>query len=150
MNKNDTLKAEFPSLSANEGFARSCVACFLARLDPTLDELNDVKTAVSEAVTNCIVHAYPGSVGPVVLRCRILSDSEAEISVKDHGVGIEDLDRAMEPLYTTGDPAERAGMGFSIMESFSDKLRVRSTPGKGTTVVLRKRFRGRQPYERHR
>ena len=91
MNKNDTLKAEFPSLSANEGFARSCVACFLARLDPTLDELNDVKTAVSEAVTNCIVHAYPGSVGPVVLRCRVLSENEAEISVKDHGVGIEDL-----------------------------------------------------------
>ncbi len=150
MKKIDYLKAEFPSLSANEGFARSCAACFLARLDPTLDELNDVKTAVSEAVTNCIVHAYPGAVGPVLLRCRIVGENEAEITVKDKGVGIADVARAMEPLYTSGDPAERAGMGFSIMESFTDRLTVRSRPGKGTAVTLRKRFRGRQPYERNR
>ncbi len=150
MKKNDYLKAEFPSLSVNEGFARSCAACFLARLDPTLDELNDVKTAVSEAVTNCIVHAYPGTVGPILLRCRLVGENEAEITVKDKGVGIEDVAKAREPLYTSGDPAERAGMGFTIMESFSDKLTVRSRAGKGTSVTLRKRFRGRQSYDRRR
>jgi stage II sporulation protein AB (anti-sigma F factor) len=102
-----------------------------------------VKTAVSEAVTNCIVHAYPGAVGPVLLRCRIVGENEAEITVKDKGVGIADVARAMEPLYTSGDPAERAGMGFSIMESFMDSVHILSRPGKGTLVRMRKKLSGR-------
>ena len=130
---------EFPSRSANEGFARTAAACFVAQLDPTLDEVNDVKTAVSEAVTNAIVHAYPQTLGKITLRLRLFGDQTVEILVKDNGVGIEDVDRAREPLYTTGNE-ERSGMGFTIMESFMDRVRVRSTPGKGTTVVLSKQI----------
>ena len=129
----------FLSRSANEGFARTAAACFAAQLDPTLDEVNDVRTAVSEAVTNCIVHAYPDRLGPVTLRLRIYPDNTLEIQVKDKGVGIPDVERARQPMFTTGG-SERSGMGFTIMESFMDGVKVRSTPGKGTVVTLRRRL----------
>jgi stage II sporulation protein AB (anti-sigma F factor) len=128
---------EFPSRSANEGFARTAAACFAAQLDPTLDEVNDIKTAVSEAVTNAIVHAYPDTLGKVVLKLRILPGQALEISVRDWGVGIEDVEQARTPLFTTGSD-ERSGMGFTIMESFMDTVKVRSKPGKGTTVIMRR------------
>ena len=130
---------EFPSRSANEGFARTVAACFAAQLDPTLEEVNDVKTAVSEAVTNAIVHAYPDKLGKVVLKLRIKEDHALEIVVKDWGVGIEDVAQARTPLFTTGSE-ERSGMGFTIMESFMDTLKVRSTPGKGTTVTMSRKI----------
>ena len=129
----------FPSRSANEGFARSAAASFAAQLDPTLDELGDVKTAVSEAVTNAIVHAYPDALGKVELKLRLYPENEFEVVVRDWGVGIENIDQARAPLFTTGSE-ERAGMGFTIMESFMDTVKVRSRPGKGTTVTMRKRF----------
>ena len=126
---------EFPSRSSNEGFARVAVACFAAQMDPTLNELEDIKTAVSEAVTNAIVHAYPDAIGKVAVRARICPGNVLELTVKDHGRGIADVEKAREPLYTTGGE-ERSGMGFTIMESFMDKLTVRSTPGEGTSVVM--------------
>lgn len=131
------IKLDFPSRSVNEGFARAAAAAFAAQLDPTLDELGDIKTAVSEAVTNCIVHAYPDSIGKISMRMRILEDGVLEICVKDSGVGIPDVDKAREPLFTTGGE-ERSGMGFTIMESFMDRLTVRSKPGKGTSVTMRR------------
>ena len=134
---------EFPSKSTNEGFARSAVACFASQMDPTLEELGDIRTAVSEAVTNCIVHAYPDEFGIITLRCRILKDNVLDIVIKDKGVGIADLDQARRPAFTTGG-ADRSGMGFTIMESFMDGLTVRSKPGRGTTVVLRKALQARQ------
>ena len=130
---------EFPSRSANEGFARTAAACFAAQLDPTLEEVNDIKTAVSEAVTNAIVHAYPDTLGKVSVRLRIKEGHVLEIVVKDWGVGIADVDQARTPLFTTGSE-ERSGMGFTIMESFMDTLKVRSTPGKGTTVTMARRI----------
>ena len=130
---------EFPSRSTNEAFARSAVACFAAQMDPTLEELGDIRTAVSEAVTNCIVHAYPDKLGTITLRCRILKDNVLDIVIKDKGVGIPDVEQARRPSFTTGG-AERSGMGFTIMESFMDTLRVRSAPQKGTTVTMRKRI----------
>ena len=129
----------FLSRSANEGFARTAAACFAAQLDPTLDEIGDVKTAVSEAVTNAIVHAYPEELGKISLRLRLFPDRTLEIMVRDWGVGIPDVDKARVPLYTTGNE-ERSGMGFTIMESFMDNLKVRSRQAKGTTLVMRKRF----------
>ena len=126
---------DFPSKSTNEAFARSAVACFAAQLDPTLGELGDIRTAVSEAVTNCIVHAYPDKLGNITLRCRILKDNVLDIVIKDRGVGIADIEQAKRPTFTTGG-ADRSGMGFTIMGSFMDKLKVRSTPGKGTTVTM--------------
>ena len=126
---------DFPSQSRNESFARSAAACFAAQLDPTLEEVNDIKTAVSEAVTNAIVHAYPDVLGKIVLKLRIREDHALEIIVKDWGVGIADVDQARTPLFTTGSE-ERSGMGFTIMESFTDSLKVRSSPGKGTTVTM--------------
>ena len=129
----------FPSRSANESFARSAAAAFAAQLDPTLDELGDVKTAVSEAVTNAIVHAYPDTLGKVELKLRLYPGNELELIVRDWGVGISDVDQARTPLFTTGSE-ERAGMGFTIMESFMDELKVRSTPGKGTTVTMRRQI----------
>jgi len=135
----NVVKVEFPSRSANEAFARSCAACFAAQLDPTLEELGDLKTAVSEAVTNAVVHAYPYEIGKILLKMRILEGNVLEITVKDWGCGIPDIGQAMEPLFTTGGE-DRSGMGFSIMECFTDKLRVRSSPGKGTTVVMRKKI----------
>ena len=137
MKAENDIKFEFPSRSVNEGFARAAAAAFAAQLDPTLDELGDIKTAVSEAVTNCIVHAYPDSIGRVTMRLRIIDGGTLEISVKDTGRGIEDVARAREPLFTTGGE-ERSGMGFTIMESFMDKLSVRSKPGRGTTVTMRR------------
>ena len=141
MKKKPINEAEltFLSRSANEGFARTSAACFAAQLDPTLEEVNDIKTAVSEAVTNCIVHAYPDSLGMVHMRLRLFEDYTLEIQIKDKGVGIPDVEQARKPMYTTGGE-ERSGMGFTIMESFMDKLVVRSTPGRGTTVVMRKRL----------
>ena len=130
---------EFLSRSSNEGFARVAAAGFAAQLDPTLDELGDVKTAVSEAVTNAIVHAYPDSIGQVVVKVRICPDQVLEVTVRDHGRGIPDIEKARQPMFTTGGE-ERCGMGFTIMESFMDRLVVRSTPGRGTTVVMRKRL----------
>ena len=131
------IKLDFPSRSVNEGFARAAAAASAAQLDPTLDELGDIKTAVSEAVTNCIVHAYPDSIGKISMRMRILADGVLEICVKDSGVGIPDVEKAREPLFTTGGE-ERSGMGFTIMESFMDRLTVRSKPGKGTSVTMRR------------
>lgn len=142
MKEKNYIKLEFPSKSSNESFARMAAAAFAAQLDPTLEELGDIKTAVSEAVTNCIVHAYPESVGKIRLRMRILDSGELEIVVQDWGKGIEDVQKAREPLYTTGGE-ERSGMGFTIMESFTDKLRVRSRPGRGTTVVMQRAVRSR-------
>lgn len=133
------VKLDFPSTSANEGFARGVAACFATQLDPTLEELGDIRTAVSEAVTNAIVHAYPDSIGKVVLKLRICPGNVLELTVKDHGRGIPDVDKARQPMYTTGGE-ERSGMGFTIMESFMDQLTVRSVPGKGTSVVMRKRL----------
>ena len=132
-----------PSKSINEGFARSAVACFAAQLDPTLDEMGDIKTAVSEAVTNCIVHAYPDGIGMITIRCRILKDNILDIVVKDKGIGIEDVEKARKPLYTTGG-CDRSGMGFTIMESFMTSFEVTSVPGKGTTVHMRRRIQKRQ------
>lgn len=134
---------DFPSRSCNEAFARSAVACFAAQMDPTLEELGDIRTAVSEAVTNCIVHAYPDGLGTVTLRCRILKDNVLDIVVKDRGVGISDVETARRPAYTTGG-SERSGMGFTIMESFMTDLEISSKPGKGTTVHMRRRLSRRQ------
>ena len=134
---------EFPSKSTNEAFARSAVACFAAQMAPTLEELGDIRTAVSEAVTNCIVHAYPDDLGIITLRCRILKDNILDIVIKDKGIGISDLDQARKPAFTTGG-AERSGMGFTIMESFMTTFEVSSKPGKGTTVHMRRKIRQRQ------
>ena len=142
MKAENYIKLEFPARAVNEGFARAAVAAFVSQLDPTLTELGDLKTAVSEAVTNAVVHAYPDSLGVVQLRARILPGGELELVVKDKGVGIADVERARTPLYTTGGE-ERSGMGFTIMEGFTDKLRVRSAPGRGTTVTMRRRLTGR-------
>ena len=142
MKKHDKMKLEFESKSVNEGFARAAVAAFAARLDPGLEELNDIKTAVSEAVTNCIVHAYPGEIGSIQIVCRAFEDY-IEMRIRDHGCGIPDIARAREPMFTTGG-TDRSGMGFTVMESFTDELRVRSKPGCGTTVTMVKRLRSRR------
>lgn len=134
---------EFPSKSSNEAFARSAVACFASQLDPTLEEMGDIRTAVSEAVTNAIVHAYPDTYGLVTLRCRILKDNVLDIVVKDRGIGIPDIDQARKPMFTTGG-SERSGMGFTIMESFMTTLEIHSKPGKGTTVHMRRKIGRRQ------
>ena len=133
---------EFPSRSSNEAFALAAVACFAAPLDPTLEELGVIKTAVSEAVTNCIVHAYPDGFGTIMLRCRILKDNVLDIVVKDRGVGIADIEKARKPMFTTGG-ADRSGMGFTIMESFMTSLTITSQPEKGTTVHMRRRLQRR-------
>ena len=133
------IHLEFPSRSVNEAFARAAVAAFAAQLDPTLDEIGDIKTAVSEAVTNCIVHAYPDQLGKISLKVRILEGGVLEVAVRDWGRGIPDVEQARRPLFTTGGE-ERSGMGFTIMESFMDKLRVTSQEGKGTKVVMRRRI----------
>ena len=131
------VSLEFPSRSVNEGFARAAAACFAAQLDPTLEEINDIKTAGSEAVTNAIVHAYPDDIGKILMRLRIREDNSLEILIKDWGVGIADVEQAREPMFTTGNE-DRSGMGFTIMESFMDRLNVRSVPGKGTVVTMRR------------
>ena len=134
---------DFPSKSSNEAFARSAVACFAAQMDPTLEELGDIRTAVSEAVTNCIVHAYPNELGIITLRCRILKDNTLDIVVKDRGVGIPDVEKAMQPMFTTGG-TDRSGMGFTIMDSFMTSMTIVSSPGKGTTVHMRRKLQRRK------
>ena len=134
---------DFPSKSVNEAFARGAVACFAAQLDPTMEELGDIRTAVSEAVTNAIVHGYPDAIGIITLRCRILKGNVLDIIVKDRGVGISDVEQAKKPMFTTGG-AERSGMGFTIMESFMTSLTVTSEAGKGTTVHMRRKLQRRK------
>ena len=142
MKQENEAVVQFPSLSANEALARQITAAFAAQMDPTLDELGDVKTAVSEAVTNAIVHAYPDRIGPVTLRLRRLPENVLEITVRDKGCGIPDIAKAREPMFTTGG-AERSGMGFTIMESFMNSFALRSAPGRGTPVRMRRKLTGR-------
>ena len=130
---------DFPSKSSNEAFARSAVACFAAQLDPTLEELGDIRTAVSEAVTNCIVHGYRDKIGKIYIETAIFDDNTVRVRIRDKGVGIEDIDTAMQPLYSSLG-GERAGLGFSVMQSFTDSMSVRSKVGVGTTVTLIKRI----------
>lgn len=133
------MKLEFVSKSSNEAFARVVAAAFVSQLDPTIEELADVKTAVSEAVTNAIIHGYENQYGIIRMICRQY-DKWVEIEISDEGKGIEDIEQAMQPLYTSKPDMERSGMGFTVMESFMDNLKVRSKPGEGTTVILCKRF----------
>ena len=137
------MQLEFPSKSSNEAFARSAVACFASQMDPTIEELGDIRTAVSEAVTNAIVHGYPDSMGLITIRCRILKDHVLDIVIKDKGVGIADIDKARQPMFTTGG-SDRSGMGFTIMESFMTSLDIASEPGKGTVVHMRRRLQRRK------
>ena len=139
----NSMTLEFPSKSCNESFARSAVACFAAQMDPTLDELGDIRTAVSEAVTNCIVHAYPEGIGVIYIRCRILKENVLDITIKDKGIGIENVEKARAPMFTTGG-CERSGMGFTIMESFMTTFSVSSKPGKGTVVRMRRKLQRRK------
>ncbi|CDD53509.1 MULTISPECIES: anti-sigma F factor [Ruminococcus] len=134
------MKCTFPSLSVNEAYARTAVTAFAAQLDLTIEEIADIRTAVSEAVTNAIVHGYRGTVGTIELCVKLLEGNEVYIRIKDCGCGIPDVAQAMEPLYTTAAAEERAGLGFAVMESFMDKLSVKSKVGRGTTVVMRKRL----------
>lgn len=137
------MQLEFPSKSTNEGFARAAVACFAAQLDPTMEEMGDIRTAVSEAVTNCIVHAYPNGIGLITIRCRILKDNILDIVVKDKGVGIENVEQARKPMFTTGG-SDRSGMGFTIMESFMTSFDVVSIIGRGTSVHMRRKLQRRK------
>lgn len=138
MKAKNSVKIEFLSRSVNEGFARTALASFVAQLDPTIDEIADIKTAISEAVTNCVVHAYANTLGRVVITARSYENGKIVVSIKDFGCGIENVEQALEPLYTTDHTGERSGMGFPIMESLMDTLRVRSVVGKGTTVTVSK------------
>lgn len=140
MKTQNEMKLTFQSLSVNEGFARSAVASFISMLDPTVSEIADIKTAVSEAVTNCIVHAYRDSVGVIYIHTKILEDRRVLIKIRDRGCGIEDVEKAMEPLFTTQSENERSGLGFSVMQSFCDKVKVKSKINKGTSVLLEKRL----------
>ena len=134
------MKLSFDSRSSNEAFARTAVGSFIAQLDPTVAELSDIKTAVSEAVTNCVVHAYKDSIGKISINVKIIDSNTVSIRIRDTGAGIENVKQAMEPLYTTSTDDERAGLGFAVMQSFTDGVRVNSKVGKGTTVTLLKRF----------
>ena len=136
------MKLSFPGKSCNEAFARSAVAAFVMNLDPTVSELSDLKTAVSEAVTNCIVHGYRRQSGTVFLSGKIGENGKVILKIRDKGCGIEDVAQAMQPLFTTAADEERAGLGFAVMQSFCDKVRVKSAPGKGTTVTLEKQIGG--------
>lgn len=136
------MSLSFPSCSANEGFARAAVASFVAQLDPTIEELSDIKTAVSEAVTNCIVHAYKESIGTIYISAKFFENGKIVIRIRDKGCGIENVQQAMEPLFTTGGE-ERAGLGFAVMQSFMDKISVKSQKEKGTTVTLQKTIQRR-------
>ena len=137
------FKMTIPAKSANEGFSRSAISAFLSQLDPTIEQICDVKTAVSEAVTNCIVHAYPNGIGIIAMRCRILKDNVLDIVIKDKGIGIQNVDEARRPMFTTGGN-DRSGMGFTIMESFMTYFKVTSVPGKGTTVHMRRKLQRRK------
>lgn len=140
MNIKNEVKISFGSHSTNESFARMAVAGFFASLDPTIEELTDIKTAVSEAVTNSIVHAYRDKIGTIHILLRILENNTAYIKIRDIGCGIDDVEKAMEPLYTTAANEERAGLGFAVMQSFMDKVKVNSKPDKGTTIVMTKKL----------
>ncbi len=134
------MRLSFPSKSRNEAFARSAVSSFVTSLDPTLNELNDLKTAVSEAVTNCIVHGYRRQSGTIYIYASVKEDNTLTVKIRDKGVGIEDISKAMEPLFTTSPGEERAGLGFAVMQSFCDRVKVSSQVGRGTTVTLIKRI----------
>ena len=136
----NSIKFVMPALSVNESAARAVVSSFLIQSDPTVEELSDIRTAVSEAVTNAVVHAYRGTYGSIELTVKLLRGREIYIRVKDKGCGIADVEQAMEPLFTTAPEEERSGLGFSVMQSFMDRLAVKSVPGKGTTVTMRKRL----------
>ena len=136
------MSVSFLSCSANEGFARAAVAAFVSQLDPTIDELSDIKTAVSEAVTNCIVHAYRDALGTIYITVKIFEDGKISVRIRDKGCGIENIEQAMEPLFTTGG-SERAGLGFAVMQSFMDKVSVRSHIGRGTLVNMQKKLERR-------
>lgn len=145
MKAENEMTLTFPSRSSNESFARAAVACFAAQLDPNLEELNDIKTAVSEAVTNCIVHGYRDAPGIITMTVSLLEGRTVKIEIRDKGCGIADVRQARQPLFTTDAAGERSGMGFTVMESFTDSLRVSSKVGKGTTVTMLRRLseRGR-------
>lgn len=132
------MKLIFPARSENEAFSRSAISVFITPLDPTINELSDIRTAVSEAVTNAIVHGYRKSEGKIEITARILENNEVYIKIKDKGCGIEDVNQAMEPLFTTASEEERSGLGFAVMENFMDKLKVSSKLGRGTSVIMRK------------
>lgn len=142
MKLKNEMSLTFESRSSNEGFARTAVSAFISQFDPTIGEITDIKTAVSEAVTNCIVHAYKESVGLIYISVKIFEGAVVVIKIRDKGCGIADIEQAMEPLFTTGGE-ERAGLGFAVMQSFTDKVKVTSREGKGTTVVLEKRLMSR-------
>lgn len=137
------MKLVIDSRSVNEAFSRVSVSAFIAQLDPTLEEISDIKTAVSEAVTNCIVHAYPDGIGKIYISAALFENGTVRVKIRDKGVGIPDIETAMQPLWSSLG-GERAGLGFAVMESFTDKLRVSSSSGKGTTVTLTKKILGRQ------
>lgn len=139
----NSMKLQFLSRSSNESFSRTAVSAFLTQLDPTIEEITDIKTAVSEAVTNCIVHGYKEKLGVIYITAAIYEDSRIVIKIRDKGCGIEDIKQAMEPLYTSSTGGERAGLGFAVMESMTDKLKVTSVPGKGTLVVLERKIKSR-------
>ncbi len=139
----NTFSLKIPSRSTNEAFARVAVAAFASQLDPTVEEISDIKTAVSEAVTNCIVHAYADTIGDIYISCQILPEKTFKIKIRDKGCGIADIKQAMEPLFTTAG-GERAGLGFAVMESFTDNLKVRSVVGKGTTITMVKKISVRE------
>ncbi len=140
MKVRNSTRISFLSRSSNEAFARSVAGAFCAQLDPTLEQITDIKTAVSEAVTNCIVHGYPDSIGKVVMTMDIIEPDILRISIVDKGIGMEDVKLAMQPLFTTGNTDERVGLGFSVMETFMDTLRVTSKPDRGTRVTMKKRI----------
>lgn len=142
MKTENSMKFQFPAISENEQTARAVVSAFLVQADPTIEELADIRTAVSEAVTNAVVHGYRNSEGDVELCIKLLAGREIYIRIKDKGCGIADIEKAMEPLYTTAPQEERAGLGFAVMQSFMDSVHVRSKPGSGTTIIMRKRLKG--------
>lgn len=142
MNCINEMKLVFDSRSVNEAFSRVSISAFTAQLDPTIEEINDIKTAVSEAVTNCIVHAYPDGLGKIYISAAIFDSGTVRVKIKDKGVGIPDIEKAMQPLYSSLG-GERAGLGFAVMESFTDKVKVTSRQGHGTTVTLTKKIKGR-------
>lgn len=143
------MRIKLLSKSSNEGFARSAVAMFFAQLDPTVDEVSDIKTAVSEAVTNCIVHGYKDKIGNIYITAKIYEGNKVVVQIKDNGCGIPDIDKAMEPMFTTCETGERAGLGFAVMQSFMDKVKVRSKVSKGTTVTLGKTLLSRGESNEH-
>ncbi|MBC8584537.1 anti-sigma F factor [Youxingia wuxianensis] len=136
----NSMRLSFEGKSVNEAFARTAVAAFVTQLDPTIEELSDIRTAVSEAVTNCIVHGYRDRIGTVYITANILTDNRITIRIRDKGCGIADIEKAMEPMFTTAPNEERAGLGFAVMQSLMDKVRVTSKEGRGTTVVLTRRI----------